>query len=44
VARVDGRSHPNAGDKVFIVPEPNHVHVFNTESGLRLSKKAVVAR
>jgi multiple sugar transport system ATP-binding protein len=44
VARVDGRNHPNAGDKVFVLPEPNHVHVFNTESGLRLSKKAVVAR
>ncbi len=43
VARVDGRSHPNAGEKVFITPEPNHVHVFDTESGLRLSKKAVVA-
>jgi multiple sugar transport system ATP-binding protein len=43
VARVDGRSHPNAGEKVFITPEPNHIHVFDTESGLRLSKKAVVA-
>jgi len=43
VARVDGRSHPSAGDTVFITPEPNHIHVFDTESGLRLSKKAVVA-
>jgi len=43
VARVDGRSHPSAGDKVFILPEPNHVHAFDTESGLRLGKKAVVA-
>jgi multiple sugar transport system ATP-binding protein len=43
VARVDGRSHPNAGDQVKILPEPNHIHVFDTESGLRLSKKAVVA-
>jgi multiple sugar transport system ATP-binding protein len=43
VARVDGRSHPNAGDKVFILPEPHHVHVYDTESGLRLSKKAVIA-
>ena len=43
VVRVDGRSHPMAGDKVFITPEPNHIHVFDTESGLRLSKKAVVA-
>jgi multiple sugar transport system ATP-binding protein len=43
VARVDGRSHPNAGDKVFVTPEPNHIHVFNTESGHRLNKQAVVA-
>jgi multiple sugar transport system ATP-binding protein len=41
VARVDGRSHPNAGEKVFLTPEPNHVHVFDTESGLRLTKKRV---
>jgi multiple sugar transport system ATP-binding protein len=38
VARVDGRVHPNAGDQVFILPEPTHVHVFDIESGLRLSK------
>jgi len=43
VARVDGRSHPDAGAKVFITPEPNHIHVFDAESGLRLSKKAVIA-
>jgi multiple sugar transport system ATP-binding protein len=36
VARVDGRSHPYAGDKVFILPEPHHVHAFDTETGLRL--------
>ncbi|HXD61206.1 MAG TPA: sn-glycerol-3-phosphate ABC transporter ATP-binding protein UgpC [Lacisediminihabitans sp.] len=38
VARVDGRVHPDAGDQVFILPTPEHVHVFNTESGERLSK------
>jgi multiple sugar transport system ATP-binding protein len=43
VARVDGRNHPNAGDKVVITPEPNHIHVFDTESGLRLSKSVVQA-
>ena len=43
VARVDGRSHPNAGDKVFILPEPHHVHAFDAESGERLTKKAIVA-
>jgi multiple sugar transport system ATP-binding protein len=43
VARVDGRAHPNAGDKVFITPQPNHIHVFDTESGDRLSKAIVTA-
>ena len=43
VARVDGRSHPNAGDRVFVTPEPHHVHVFDTESGLRLTKRPVGA-
>ncbi len=37
VARVDGRVHPDAGDKVVITPEPNHIHVFDTESGERLA-------
>ena len=43
VVRVDGRSHPEAGDKVFINPEPDHIHAFDTESGLRLTKKAIHA-
>jgi multiple sugar transport system ATP-binding protein len=43
VARVDGRSHPDAGDRVFMLPEAGHVHVFDTASGLRLSKKAIAA-
>ena len=42
VARVDGRNHPNAGDKVFLSPEPKHIHVFDVESGLRLSKPVTV--
>ena len=37
VARVDGRSHPNAGDRVFILPEPNHIHVFDSASGSRIN-------
>jgi multiple sugar transport system ATP-binding protein len=41
VVRVDGRVHPNAGDKIFINPEPNHIHAFDTETGLRLSTKGV---
>lgn len=41
VARVDGRAHPNAGDKVWLLPTPNHVHVFDAESGDRLLNKAI---
>ncbi len=37
VARVDGRLHPNAGDTVFITPQPGHLHAFDAESGLRLN-------
>ena len=36
VARVDGRVHPSAGDKVYLTPTPNHVHLFDAENGLRL--------
>jgi multiple sugar transport system ATP-binding protein len=38
VARVDGRQHPNAGDTVFITPTASHIHAFDIETGLRLSK------
>jgi multiple sugar transport system ATP-binding protein len=34
--RVDGRSHPLRGDKVFIMPRAAQVHVFDKETGLRL--------
>jgi len=43
VARVDGRNHPQAGEKVFILPAPNHIHVFDVESGNRLSKPVAAA-
>jgi len=36
VARVDGRSHPSAGDTVYLTPTPNHLHVFDAETGARL--------
>ena len=36
--RVDGRKHPERGDKVFITPVADHVHLFDAETGLRLSK------
>ena len=43
VARVDGRRHPNAGDKVVLAPIPGHVHVFDMESGERLTDKAIAS-
>ena len=41
VARVDGRNHPQAGETVVLAPNPDHVHVFDGESGLRLTKEAI---
>ena len=43
VARVDGRTHPNAGDVIMITPVPEHIHAFDAESGERLSSKPIVA-
>jgi len=43
VVRVDGRSHPNAGDKIVVTPAADHIHVFDAESGDRLTKKAIEA-
>ena len=37
VARVDGRTHPDVNDLVYLHPEQNHTHVFDVESGARLS-------
>ncbi len=42
VARVDGRTHPNAGETVYLTPQQGHLHVFDVESGERLSSAAVV--
>lgn len=36
VARVDGRTHASLGDTVYITPDPQHLHLFDKESGLRL--------
>ncbi len=41
VVRVDGRSHPNRGEKIFVEPVAKHIHVFDTESGERLSTAVV---
>ena len=35
--RVDGRDHPMRGDEVFVLPTEKHIHVFDAESGERLS-------
>ncbi|WP_066040909.1 ABC transporter ATP-binding protein [Herbiconiux solani] len=43
VTRVDGRSHPFVGDKVYLTAAPGHVHLFDLESGERLGNKAVVS-
>ncbi|WP_298255375.1 ABC transporter ATP-binding protein [uncultured Arthrobacter sp.] len=37
VVRVDGRRPPMKGDTVFIRPEQGHVHLFDTQDGLRLA-------
>lgn len=43
VVRTDGRTHPNAGDKIVVTPVPQHVHTFDTETGERLSDVAIAA-
>ncbi|KHK98633.1 sugar ABC transporter ATP-binding protein [Microbacterium mangrovi] len=43
VARVDGRNHPNAGEQVVLTPVPGHVHVFDIESGDRLTDRAIAS-
>ncbi|HEY5320754.1 MAG TPA: sn-glycerol-3-phosphate ABC transporter ATP-binding protein UgpC [Galbitalea sp.] len=42
--RVDGRAHPNAGDKVFVTPKEGHLHLFDIESGLRVGEAVVAAK
>ena len=37
VCRVDGRVHPNAGEKVTLRPEGGVLHLFDVETGLRLN-------
>jgi multiple sugar transport system ATP-binding protein len=44
VVRVDGRSHPNAGDKIVVTPAADHIHVFDATSGDRLTKKPIEAK
>ncbi|MCB1238085.1 MAG: ATP-binding cassette domain-containing protein, partial [Tetrasphaera sp.] len=37
IARVDGRQVPEKGSKVFVHPKAAHLHVFNKETGERLT-------
>ena len=41
VVRVDGRNHPAVGDTVYITPKPEHIHVFDVNTGLRLGSSRV---
>jgi multiple sugar transport system ATP-binding protein len=36
IARVDGRHPPKKGEKIFVYPNREHLHVFHKESGVRL--------
>lgn len=38
IARVDGRQVPEKGSKVFVHPKAAHLHVFNKETGERLTR------
>ena len=35
--RIDGRRSHHKGDTVYVTTDPANVHVFDTESGIRLS-------
>ena len=37
IVRVAGRQHPQKGETLYVTTDPQSVHVFDTESGERLS-------
>ena len=37
IIRVSGREHVQKGDMLYVTTDPKNVHVFDTESGERLS-------
>ena len=37
IARVDGRNVPDKGVQVYVYPSPDHMHVFDPETGARIS-------
>jgi multiple sugar transport system ATP-binding protein len=38
IVRVSGRKHPQKGETLYVTTDPAHVHVFDTETGERLSE------
>lgn len=38
IVRVSGRHHPHKGEMLHVRTDPHHVHVFDTETGARLSE------
>ena len=38
IVRIAGRHHPQKGETLHVTTDPQHVHVFDTESGERLSE------
>ena len=37
IVRTSGRSHGRKGEVIHVTTDPQHVHVFDTETGERLS-------
>src|SRR5690242_16963022 len=37
IVRISGRHHPAKGETLYVTTDPHHVHVFDTETGERLS-------
>jgi multiple sugar transport system ATP-binding protein len=37
IVRASGRQHPRKGEMLYVTTDPQHVHVFDTETGERLS-------
>ena len=37
IVRIAGRTHPQKGETLYVTTDTEHVHVFDTESGERLS-------
>jgi multiple sugar transport system ATP-binding protein len=38
IIRVSGRQHPQKGETMYVTTDPHNVHVFDTDSGARLSE------